>query len=221
MHIHIITEDKSCSILIKEIMNKILSKQDIEHTFEVRSYSGVGHIPKNLHSDQNRKTKMLLNNLPPMMKAMGKTFHDCRETFPAALVVVVDLDRRNCIDFKKELLGILNECHPAPRTLFRIAIEETEAWLLGDANAIKTAYPNVKRSSLDKYENDSICDTWELLADAIYRGGHRKLLSQGYPKIGMEKCQWAEKIAPHMNLEENKSPSFQCFRRGIETLLQP
>ena len=48
-----------------------------------------------------------------------------------------------------------------------MAIEEGEAWLLGDIPAIQSVYPNAKNAVLNGYENDSICGTWEKLADAV------------------------------------------------------
>ena len=54
--------------------------------------------------------------------------------------MVVDLDDKDCMQFKQEMLDILNGCYPQPTTRFRIAIEEGEAWLLGDRDAVKAAY---------------------------------------------------------------------------------
>ena len=135
-----------------------------------------------------------------------------------AVVVVIDLDRRNCIEFKQELLNILNACDPKPITLFRIAIEEGEAWLLRDRKAIKAAYPHMNNRVLDNYEQDSICGTWEKLADAVYPGGATKLRNLGWPHTGRAKCDWATHIAPHIDIDQNQSKSFQVFRDGIRRL---
>jgi len=62
---------------------------------------------------------------------------------------------------------------------------------------------------------DSICDTWELLADAIYPGGSTKLKTLGYPYIGHAKCEWAKKISPIVDVKKNTSKSFQVFREGL------
>lgn len=45
---------------------------------------------------------------------------------------------------------------------FCIAIEEMEAWLLGDEKAIEEAYPQAKMPLLRKYVHDSIVGTWEI-----------------------------------------------------------
>jgi len=90
----------------------------------------------------------------------------------------------------------VNRCDPKPETYFCIAIEEGEAWYLGDLIAVKKAYPQAKDTILNSYVNDSICDTWELLADALFSGGTRKLSQLGYHAIGREKITWAEKSPP-------------------------
>ena len=113
---------------------------------------------------------------------------------------------------------MLNSCNPRPKTLFRIAIEEGEAWLLGDRAAVKLAYPNAREGILNGYVQDSICGTWEALADAVHPGGSSPLKSVGYPVAGVAKCDWAREIAPHMDIKSNKSKSFQVFRDGVKSL---
>ena len=93
-----------------------------------------------------------------------------------------------------------------------------EAWLLGDRNAVKTAYPNAKNSVLDGYEQDSICGTWETLADAVHVGGSTSLKKIGYPETGRAKYEWAGMIATHIDVDSNESKSFQVFRDGVRNL---
>ena len=107
-----------------------------------------------------------------------------------------------------------------PETYFCIAIEEGEAWLMGDISAIKLAYPKAKDSILNAYENDSICGTWERLADAIYKGGASALSSKGSHAVGTEKSLWAKQICPHMDVDRNKSPSFCAFRDKLRNLFK-
>ena len=134
------------------------------------------------------------------------------------MLVVVDLDTQDCIKLKQELLGVLQACNPRPTTLFRIAIEECEAWLLGGPDAVKAAYPNAKAPVLNRYAQDSICGTWEVLADAVHRGGSAPLKRAGHPTAGRAKCDWARNIAPRMDVSRNRSKSFQVFRDGVRRL---
>ncbi|MDR0337676.1 MAG: hypothetical protein LBI18_11355, partial [Planctomycetaceae bacterium] len=63
------------------------------------------------------------------------------------------------------------------------------------------------------------CGTWECLADAIYDNGSIALASKGWQAVGLEKSRWAEKISPNMNVENNKSPSFNYLRQKLQELL--
>ena len=76
-----------------------------------------------------------------------------------------------------------------------------------------------KAVNLIGYQNDSICDTWELLADAIYPGGSKKLKEEGWQAVGKKKLEWAERITPNMDINNNKSPSFCYFRDKLRKLI--
>ncbi|MCK5231439.1 MAG: hypothetical protein KAR13_14295 [Desulfobulbaceae bacterium] len=214
MHFEILVEDASGKISLESILEKILGPNGQDHTYKIISYKGIGRIPKNLRGTIDPQKRILLDRLPKLVRGYGKSLQDLH----AAVVVVVDLDDKDCMVFKQEMLDILNTCNPQPTTLFRIAIEEGEAWLLGDRNAVKAAYPRAKKQVLNAYVQDSICGTWEKLADAVYPGGSQKLKQLGFPHTGQAKCEWANNIAPHLDVESNKSRSFQIFRDGIRNL---
>ena len=105
--------------------------------------------------------------------------------------------------------------------IFCIAVEEVEAWLLGDEQALLSAYPKAKIQVLRTYVQDSICGTWEVLADAVYPGGSQKLHKEhfSFMEIGKLKAEWARNIGIHMNLSANQSPSFNYFIGEIEKRL--
>jgi len=117
-----------------------------------------------------------------------------------------------------ELNNILNACRPKPEARFCFAIEEGEAWFLGDLPALKAAYPKFKAAVLNSYVNDSVCGTWEKLADAVYPGGALALSGKGWQAVGAEKSKWAEAISPHMDIENNQSPSFCYFYGKMQEL---
>ena len=211
MHFEILVEDQSGKEALDILLPKII---DVRDTFKVRGYKGIGHIPKNLSSAANAGTRLLLNQLPVLLRAYGKTYANC----PAAVVVVCDLDSKCLKKFRQELFAVLNACNPKPETRFCIAIEEGEAWLLGDIPAIKKAYPQARDAVLNGYGNDSICGTWELLADAVVRGGSTALEKRGWQAVGREKSNWATRIAPLMDVEKNASPSFCYFREKLREL---
>ena len=213
MHFEVLVEDQSGSIALECLLEKILGANGTAHTWIIHPYNGLGHIPKGLHSVTDPQKRILLDRLPDLLRGYGRSLPPS-----TAVVVVVDADDRDCVAFKRELLAVLEKCTPRPRTLFRIAIEESEAWLLGDRATVKQAYPDAKDSVLNRYEQDSICGTWEVLADAVHPGGAAKLKESGYPPTGIEKCAWAEKISPCMDVDENRSPSFRVFRDGVRKL---
>ena len=215
MHFEVLVEDQSGKKALDVLIPKIIGAQ---HTFKVRAHRGLGHIPKNLKSVSNINTYLLLNRLPMLLRGYGKTFSGYPDSYPAAVVLVCDLDNKCLKAFRRELFDVLDSCNPKPETRFCIAIEEGEAWLLGDLDAIKTAYPKAKNNVLNGYINDSICGTWELLADAIYPGGSSKLKLKGWQGVGKEKSNWAEKITPHLDVENNASPSFCYFRGKVREL---
>ena len=213
MHFEVLVEDQSGKIALESIMEKILGANYTEHSWRIHPYKGIGQLPKNLLGVPNPANRLLLDNLPILLRGYGRSLTDS-----SAVVVVVDADDKDCIAFKQELLGVLNACNPRPKTLFRIAIEEGEAWLLGDHAAVKSAYPNAKDAVLNGYVQDSVCGTWEVLADAVHSGGAQLLKKLGYPAAGVAKCDWAGEIAPHMDIDSNGSMSFQVFRDGVRNL---
>ena len=180
-------------------------------TPKIIAYKGIGKIPEGLNPKSDPKSRILLSRLPQLLRAYGRH----AQHFEMAVVVVVDLDKRDKKAFTDQLKEVLAKVEPAPATLFTLAIEEMEAWLLGDRDALLTAYPKAKKKIPSRYQQDSICDTWELLADAIYRGGAKALKTEGWPAPGQAKCEWAKRIGPYMEPKRNCSPSFQYFYRGV------
>lgn len=217
MHFEVLVEDQSGKTMLEVLIPKIIGDQD---TFKVIDYRGIGRIPRNLAKGVDVTKRLLLNKLPGLLRAYGKTFASySANDYPVAVVVVCDLDDKCLKNFREELFAVLNACDPKPETRFCIAIEEGEAWLLGDIPAVKAAYPNARDNVLNRYKNDSICGTWELLADAVYRGGSKRLEGDGWQAVGREKSRWSKTIAPHMDVENNASPSFRYFREKVRGLV--
>ena len=215
MHFEILIEDQSGKKALDILVPKIICNR---HTFKIISYKGIGRLPKKLKSSTDASKRLLLDQLPKLLRGYGKTFANFPASYPTAVIVVCDLDDKCLKTFRRELFAVLNACNPKPKTRFCIAIEEGEAWLLGDIPAIKVAYPQAQDHVLNRYQNDSICGTWELLADAVFVGGSTTLKNKEWQAIGKEKSAWAERIAPLMNVHNNASPSFCYFREKIREL---
>jgi len=213
MHIEVLIEDSSGEKLLNHLMPKFLGDFGEPHTWRIHSYKGIGRLPKNLTIKGDPSKRILLDQLPRLLRGHGKT------PSTDAVVVVLDSDKRDCRDFLSELKKLVSEINPAPLTLFRLAIEEMEAWYFGDHTALLRAYPRAKTDILSRYEQDKVCDTWEMLADAIYPGGSASLKKSGWPLPGQIKHEWAETIGPFMDPDRNISPSFQKLKEGFSRLI--
>ena len=216
MRLEILVEGTTEEAVLKVLLKKIIKETDKGHTWAIHPHRGIGSIPKNLAREPKKSNSTLLHNLPAKIRAYGKDKDN-----DLVVIVLVDLDNKDCKKFKKEIEDIFNFYSPVFDFLVRLAIEELEAWFLGDKTAVKKTYPNVRENVLDSYKQDSICGTWETLAEAVYKGGVKELHSR-YGKrssqILGQKRKWARNICHHMDVDNNESPSFRCFRDGIRNM---
>ena len=97
----------------------------------------------------------MLNDLPIFLRGYDKSLNV--PGYEAALIIVLDNDRNNPAEFQKKLEELAKSQMISIDHVFCIAVEEMEAWLLGDRNAVLKAYPSAKTSLLNDYEQDSIC----------------------------------------------------------------
>ncbi|BAQ63583.1 DUF4276 family protein [Geminocystis sp. NIES-3709] len=102
------------------------------------------------------------------------------------------------------------------QVLNRIVVEELEAWFFGDINAIRQAYPRVSQNLINQkpYRNpDNIKGgTWEALEKILNKAG--------YFQGGLQKLVCAREISGYMNLNENRSKSFQIFVQGLLEIIK-
>lgn len=186
-----------------------------EIIWNIKFFGGIGHLHRKGNALE-QKTGKLLNDLPMYMKAFGKVLHNME---CSALIVVLDNDNRNVEQFRQELEDLAVSNVILCDYTFCIAIKEMEAWLLGDIEAIKEAYPGARMQHIKRYEQDALCETWEVLADIVYPCGLSKLKKKAggsYSEIGRAKCEWADKIGSRLHLHKNASPSYQYFIAELE-----
>ena len=160
------------------------------------------------------KTGKLLNDLSLYLRGFNKSLQGIDST----VIIVLDNDDRETDSFRNQLEQVTKNNNITIDHVFCIAVEEVEAWLLGDKEAVLKAYPKAKTQLLNSYIQDSIIGTWERLAEIVYPGGLKKLQkeSNSYSYIGAKKCEWAENIGSYMNIEKNVSPSFKYFIKQLK-----
>lgn len=199
MRLHILVEGPSEVAFLNRWFPRLLP----QHALTIIQHRGKGRLPGQSEARPSPRREGLLDQLPAKLRAYGRALNPATDR----VLVLVDVDDESCLDLKRRLLAVLETCNPKPVVLFRIAIEETEAFYLGDPAAIRRAFPQAKLRRMGNYIQDSICGTWELFQEVIGTSIE-------------DKPGWAEKMGLHLGTEwagkdANRSPSFRQFCRGI------
>lgn len=202
MNLEVLVEERSAEQALRVLLPRIIPGVD----FEVRVFQGKPD---------------LLKKLPDRLKGYA-TWISHADT---CLVVLVDRDNDDCLTLKADMeqmaaaAGLLTATAAPvsrrPDLVNRIAVEELEAWFFGDISALCAAYPRVPASlgQRAKYRRP----------DAVLGGTSEALehvlQEHGYHPGGIAKVAAATKIAQHMNVDVNRSRSFQVFRDGLRRLV--
>lgn len=137
------------------------------------------------------------------------------------IVVLLDGDgiwarRKADLEAKAAAAGLLTKTTALPGQVFhvlnRVAVQELEAWWLGDKAAIMAAYPGVKPAHFKGAYRaaDAPPKPNDVLWEVLKKGRHFL--------AGKRKTQWATDISQHLDPERNTSASFQAFRTGLAAL---
>ena len=199
-HIEFLIEEPSMEACLQNLLPKLLAE---EITFQIHVFQGKRALLDNLG-----------NRLRGYAKWLPRSFR---------IIIVVDCDDNECHELKRQLEKLVSDTglmlgarsRRSWQVLIRIAIEELEAWLLGDMEAIRTVYPRVSATAEKKAtyrDPDSIRGgTWEAL--------ERLLKNAGYFKSGLRKVEAARAISIHLVPERNRSHSFQVFRSALSEII--
>jgi hypothetical protein len=204
MRIHILVEGPSEKAFLELWLPRFLPPG---HRFKIIPHRGKGRIPGDPTRKPDPKRQGLLDQLPAKLRVYGRELRSDTDR----ILVLVDLDRDECLSLKSRLMNLLRYCDPPPTALFRIAIEETEAFYLGDKTAIRTGFPKSRLSRMDSYVQDGICGTWELFREVI-------------GETGEDKVEWAKTMGAHLTTQwngrlANESNSFRQLCSGILRLV--
>lgn len=213
MFVYFLLEDMSSEVLIDSLMAKLQYKH-LDVFYRCRSFKGLGGFTKQ-NTVKETRTGKLLNDLSTYLRGFNKSLQYQPE---AAVFVVLDNDDKYPVAFRAELEQVALNNDITIDHVFCIAVEEMEAWLLGDREALLQAYPTAKAQKLKDYEQDSICGTWEVLADIVYPKGIKQF-KKDFPtfmEVGQKKSEWAKQIGQYMDPERNISASFQFFWKELK-----
>lgn len=200
MKLELILEEPSAEGALRLIMPKI-----------IRQRATVNYI-------NMRNKSRLLQELPSRLRGYRSLIDNGDDI---GIVVLIDRDSDDCAQLKSRLELMARDAGLGTKTstkdarfivVNRIAIEELEAWFIGDHEALKKAFTSLRGKSFPKsFANPDSCGTWEHL--------HRFLKKQGIYKGSYPKIAAAKAIAMHMEIERNTSKSFRQFVRGVDALV--
>ena len=123
-------------------------------------------------------------------------------------VVLRDQNHSDCHTIKA---GLTKQCAACgkPDALVRIACHELETFYLGDLAAVARA---IGPQGLARHQNKAKYRNPDQLANAAQE---LKSIAPSYQKIASSRA-----IAPHLNITQNRSPSFNALVSGIQKLLR-
>lgn len=213
MHIEILTEDKSGSVVVERLTKQIVKSAGVSADISVRPHRGCGSLPKDWDDMPPKFAGALLDLLPAKCRAYNKVYGGT----DTILVVVMDSDDKDPVELRRELYTVCRKYCPDIKSVIGISTEEIEAWLLCDPKAILKAYPDSDMEVLKEYIPDSVCGTWEVLCKVTCPKTYKNIIEIGYPAIGHYKSNWADSISSFMDASINTSPSFINYKNSLES----
>jgi len=200
MTIHVLVEGPS----EKVFFDRWAPRLRLGHEVEVHPHQGKGALPPDLDSTPNPRARGVLDQLPAKLRAYATALNPQAD----GVLVLVDADDDTAEDLAQAIQNAAAHCAPALRVKVCVAVEETEAYYLGDLEALKRAYPWADMATARAYVPDSICGTWELFGRVVADGGGNKVA-------------WAERMGPRLTTQpaRSRSPSFKVMVRQLRGLV--
>lgn len=216
MHLEILSEDRSGCTVLASVLRALREKRGYDYTFDIRPHRGKGYVP----ADPMRRPSIETVGLQDLLPAKARAYARVLDPAASILVVVMDADELPPLDVEKAIRTPLRRFAPLLPHVIGICVEEIEAWLLGDREALLAAYPDADLSCLEQYGQDTVCGTWETLARCIQPDMAERIIRIGYPAVGQYKYAWCRDISRYMDPDRNASPSFLRFIEHLENALR-
>lgn len=202
MTIHILVEGPSERAFIEPWAARLLNRYPVR----VHPHEGKGRLPQDPAVRPEPHLRGLLHQLPAKLRAFASSL-DLKND---SVLILVDADNDKCVDLAMRLRDVAAQVAPGLRVVVRIAVEETEAFYLGDLKAVRKAFPDADMDMARNYVPDSIGETWELFGRVVHDGGGNKVA-------------WGAAIGPFLTTDpaKSRSPSFRALCRGLLCLASP
>ncbi len=202
MTVHILVEGPSERAFFDRWFPRLLPDQHVR----VHPHQGKGSLPRVWNAPPDSKARGLLDQLPAKLRGLAQSLNPDVD----GVLVLLDADNDEVGTLAQNIVAVAERCAPHLRVRVSVAVEETEAFYLGDLRALGRAYPEADLEAARSYVPDSICGTWELFGAIVGDGGGNKVT-------------WAEAMGPYVTTTpaQSRSPSFRNMVREIEGLIPP
>ncbi len=200
MNVHLLVEGASERAFLEPWCRRLLNGDRVK----VHPHQGKGSLRHPLSQRPNPRHRGLLDQLPAKLRGFAAA-----DPPPRGVVVLIDADDENCADVAKAVLDAVEEVAPSLNVVVRVAVEETEAFYLGDLRAIENAYPDADMALARSDVPDSIVGTWEVFGKVIGDDGGNKVA-------------WAETMGEVVTTSagRTRSPSHRALMRALRRLLK-
>lgn len=126
-------------------------------------------------------------------------------------IILQDQDSNDCRKLKSQIVKLCEDAQQGSRSVpfkVRIVCHELEAWYLGDMDAIEHVFPRFHAANYRGKESFRQPDECNNPKQELKKN------VGDYAQIAT-----AREIAPHLDIEGNRSPSFRCFISGLLSMV--
>ncbi len=195
-------------------MNEVMNYNHIELVFFLEEKSAKTMleiiVPKIFTNNQNIAAQYIyFDGKQDLKKRITKKIQYYLNPH-AKFIILIDQDSNDCRQLKQEIEELC-PIKDKDRLLIRIACHELESFYLADLNAVELAYDI---NNLKNIQNNKLFRNPDKLNNAKQK--IKELTKNKY-----EENLGAQKIAPYLDINNTRSPSFKHLVLGIKKCLIP